>query len=190
MTVAALLLAAGRSSRFGTADKLVASLGGVPLALRAARTLLEVPVAARFIVMGEARFDCPGFETVANPEPEAGLSLSIAMGIAAAESVGAHAVLIALADMPFVTREHYARILAFHRGRSSRATSSNGESTMPPALFGGDWFGELKMLAGDRGAQSLLSAADIVKADPDELLDIDRVDDLEVARRRLASLVR
>jgi molybdenum cofactor cytidylyltransferase len=190
MTVAALLLAAGRSSRFGTADKLLASLAGLPLATHAVRTLREVPVGKRFIVMGERRFECPGFEIVTNPEPEAGLSHSLSLGVAAAESAGAHAVLIALADMPFVSKEHFARVLACHRAPDSRGASYNGARTMPPALFGADWFEKLKALTGDRGAHDLLAGSEIVNADPDELVDIDRVDDLEVARRRLASLSR
>lgn len=83
MSVAAVLLAAGRSTRFGREDKLAAPLSGVPLALHAARRLAVLPVAARIVVAGPAPLDYggEGFVTVHNARPEAGLGHSIALGV-------------------------------------------------------------------------------------------------------------
>ena len=195
MTIAAVLLAAGRSTRFGADDKIAAPLGGVPLGLHAARTLAGLPFAARFVVTGTAPLDWPGFTTVTNPHPDAGLARSIAIGIAAARGAGIAAgigagpgpgaVLIALADMPFVSAAHLMRLIDCYHGPASLAASFDGERRMPPALFGADWFAELEALSGDKGARALLDRAQAVEAAPGELLDIDRPEDLSDARLRL-----
>jgi len=183
MTIAAILLAAGRSRRFGTADKLAAPLGAWPLGLHAARMLATLPLAARFVVSGPAALAWPGFETISNERPEAGLAHSIALGMAAVRRSGVGAVLIALADMPFVTAEHIARLLDRHSGPGTLVASSDGVHRMPPALFGADWFDALERLSGDRGAGRLLGQAEEVVASPEELLDIDTADDILRARQ-------
>jgi len=182
VTIAAVLLAAGRSTRFGTADKLAAPLGDRPLGLHAAGTLATLPLAARFVVCRPGPHAWPGFERIVNARPEAGLAHSIALGIAAARKGGAEAVLVALADMPFVTAAHLARLLDRHDGPNTLAASSDGRHRMPPALFGTRWFDALEELTGDRGARALLDKADEVVASPDELRDIDTMDDLRSAR--------
>jgi molybdenum cofactor cytidylyltransferase len=182
MTIAAVLLAAGRSTRFGAADKLAAPLAGVPLRLHAARALVPLPLAARFVVTGPAILDWPGFEVVANDRPEAGMAHSIALGLAAARRRGADAILIVLADMPFVPTDHFRRLLAGHSGPRSIVASSDGKRRMPPAVFGADWFVELERLSGDQGARALLDRAALVTIRPETLLDVDRPDDLVAAQ--------
>lgn len=184
MTIAAVLLAAGRSTRFGTADKLAAPLGDRPLGHHAAGTLATLPLAARFVVCRPGLHAWPGFEIITNARPEAGLAHSIALGIAAARNGGAEAVLIALADMPFVTAAHMTHLLDRHDGPDTRVASSDGRHHMPPALFGASWFGALEGLTGDRGARSLLDQATEVVASPDELRDIDTPEDLQRILRR------
>jgi molybdenum cofactor cytidylyltransferase len=185
MTIAAVLLAAGRSTRFGTADKLAAPLGGVPLGLHAAGTLAALPVSARFVVARPGGVQWPAFEVVPNARPDAGMADSIALGVAAARRAGAGAVLIALADMPFVSAAHFRALLALYRGPESLATSGDGTVRMPPALFGSDWFAALEALSGDRGARAILDRAELVLADDDQLLDIDSAADLGKAQARL-----
>lgn len=183
MTIAAVLLAAGRSTRFGTADKLAASLGDRPLARHAADMLATLPLAARFVVCGAEPPAWPGFEAIVNARPEAGLAHSIAIGIAAARRSGVAAVMVALADMPFVTARHMTRLLDRHDGPRTLVASSDGVHRMPPALFGAGWFDALERLSGDRGARSLLDEAETVVASPEELLDIDTAEDLRRARQ-------
>jgi molybdenum cofactor cytidylyltransferase len=110
---------------------------------------------------------------------------SLALGIAAARQSGADAVLIALADMPFVPTGHFERILADYRGPDTLVATSDGVRRMPPALFGSDWFAELEGLSGDRGAHGLLQRAAVVVTEADTLLDIDRPEDLASAQAHL-----
>lgn len=183
--IAAILLAAGASRRFGTSDKLAAPLAGEPLALHAARRIVELAPGRRIAV-------CPdeggalarelaglGFEIVANPDRDRGLSHSLACGIAAAAQGRENAALICLADMPFVSIGHLRGILArFDAADAPVVASSNGTASMPPALFARAHFDRLRATRGDRGGKALLTDAVLVAAAPDELADIDRPEDI------------
>lgn len=182
MIVAAVLLAAGRSTRFGAADKIAAELDGLPLGLHAARTIAGLPLALRYVVTGAAPRDYPGFEIVPNDRPEAGLSRSIALGVASARAAGAQAMLIALADMPYVPAAHFRRLIERADGPAALVASTDGGHRTSPAVFGADWFDDLAALSGDRGARDLLQRGSAVSAAPGDLLDVDTPDDLVVAR--------
>ncbi|MBW4331196.1 nucleotidyltransferase family protein [Stakelama sp. CBK3Z-3] len=176
--VALLLLAGGRSRRFGDADKLSVDLNGVPLGLHAANALSALPFAARIAVVGGTALRFPGFETVHNDAPEAGMSRSLALGVAAARAADPQAVLVMLADMPFVSADHVRRVLAAGDGATALVASSAGDTAMPPALFGADYFDALETQSGDKGARHLLRTAHIVTTAPGELADIDTPEDL------------
>lgn len=169
--------------RFG-GDKLRADLVGLPLAQHAARTMAGLPLAWRFAVIGAGE-PPPGFRSVTNPDPAGGQGGSLALGVAAARAAGAAAVLVMLADMPFVSSEHLQRVLARRDGPDTLVASGHGERRMPPALLGCYWFPTLEGLTGDRGARDLLDRAVLVPAEAHELVDIDRPDDLAAARRYL-----
>jgi molybdenum cofactor cytidylyltransferase len=177
-----LLLAAGRSARFGIADKICVSLGSLPLGHHAARALAPLPLSPQIVVTGRSMLDWPGMEVIINDHPEKGMAHSIALGLGAVRRSGAEAVLIALADMPLVPTEHFQRLLACHRGPAALAASSDGARRMPPALFGADWFAELDRLSGDQGARTLLDGAELATTAPDNLLDVDRPADLARAQ--------
>lgn len=178
MRVAAILLAAGRSTRFGAADKLATPLEGIPLGGHAARTLLRLGLSVRLVVTGAGGSDWPGFERVLNDRPEAGMGRSVALGVAAARARGAAAVLIALADMPRVPEAHFRRLLARDLRADTLVASTDGDRRLPPALFGARWFAHLEVLEGDRGARALLERAELVETSPDALVDVDRPADL------------
>lgn len=183
--IAAILLAAGRSRRFGSEDKLLAPLAGAPLALHAARRIVELAPRRRIAVCRDRtgalaeQLTALGFEIVANPHPEAGLSRSLACGIAEAARGPAAAALIALADMPFVGMDHFGSLLArFDAVSTPAVASTDGTARMPPALFARSLFGALQAETGDRGGKALLADAALVHAAPGELADIDRPEDL------------
>ena len=183
--IAAVLLAAGESRRFGTDDKLLTPLAGEPLALHAARHIVELAPRRRIAVCHDADgalaqvLASHGFEIVANPHPEYGLSRSLSCGIAEVARGPETAALICLADMPFVGTGHLRNLLArFDPLDAPTVASTNGETTMPPALFSRALFDRLRAGEGDRGGKALLADAALVHARADELVDIDRPDDL------------
>ncbi|MBW8295302.1 nucleotidyltransferase family protein [Sphingopyxis sp.] len=181
--VAVLLLAAGQSGRFGS-DKLLAPLGGAPVALHAARRLAELGTGWKIAVCREASplnrdLGALGFDIVVNPEPSRGLSSSLALGIERADTVGARAVLVALGDMPFVSPAHFAALVAaFDPVTAPIVASDRAGVAMPPALFDKTVFADLRKGEGDEGARALIRRAALVAADPNELADIDRPDDI------------
>jgi molybdenum cofactor cytidylyltransferase len=182
MKVAAVLLAAGRGSRFGGA-KLAAQLGGQPLGRIAAATLAGVPFAARIAVVSPQTPDLAGqgFASVLLEPAGAPLSRSIALGVARARAAlasvgGADAVLLALADMPFVPAAHVRALLGSFDGHCL-ATRVDGRP-MPPALFGPALWPALCALHGDSGARHLIAAAPWLDLPADQGLDIDTPEDL------------
>ncbi|MBE1530005.1 molybdenum cofactor cytidylyltransferase [Sphingopyxis sp. OAS728] len=183
--IAAVLLAAGTSQRFGTEDKLLASLAGEPLALHAARRIVELAPGRRIAVCPNRdgvlaqQLAAEGFEIAVNPYPERGLSHSLSRGIAEAALGPEVAALICLADMPFVSTSHLRELLArFDPSTAPVVASSDGDTAMPPALFASALFNKLLTGEGDRGGKALLAGAALVHAAADELLDIDRPGDL------------
>jgi len=107
MTQRAVILAAGTASRFG-GQKLLAPLNGAPLiahALAAVAHLPTVLVASPALepFRGTARF-------VANAEPERGMTHSLRLANAAIDA--GDALLVLLADMPWMTRGIVDAVLA------------------------------------------------------------------------------
>lgn len=177
---AAILLAAGRSERFGAGDKLMAPLAGTPLALHAAGMLAGlgfarlIAVCAPDAVQPAEALAALGFAIV-RPPRGAGQAASIVTGIAAAD--GCDAALVALADMPFVPAGHITALLAA-ADIEGVVASDVGGLPMAPTLFGRAHFAALKTLQGDEGARRLLASATRVPLAPDFARDIDTPDDL------------
>jgi len=174
--VAAVLLAAGASRRFGAADKLHADLEGRPLVMHAAATLRTMGFGALVAVCGPATAPLlDGFEVVINDMPDDGQARSVRLGVERALVHDVDAVLVALGDMPFVTPAHLHALLA---ADGDRVASSLDGQAMPPALFRRDRARALLGLDGDRGGGRLLTGATLVAGDAMLLADIDRPSDL------------
>jgi molybdenum cofactor cytidylyltransferase len=175
-----ILLAAGRSKRFGDADKLEQDYLGEPLAFHVVTALEAVPFITRIAVISGTNLDfaARGYEVVCNDAPEKGLSQSVRLGIEAALPHNPTAVLIALADMPRVTAAHVYRLLDYADREDTILASSDGRQPRPPALFGKNHFDWLMNLNGDVGAREMILKAHHVIAVPNELMDIDTPEDL------------
>jgi molybdenum cofactor cytidylyltransferase len=185
--VAAVILAAGISRRFGS-PKQLAQLDG--------RTLLE-HVLERAIGAGldpviavvPAWFKQPELAKgpirwVRNPNPERGMSESLRLGFAALPA-RAEAALILLGDQPTIPPSSIGAILA-HRGeRSVIAASTDGHPT-PPVLVERSHFGLVEEASGDRGLRDLLVARpDWVSAvELPPIDDVDTPDQLQGLERR------
>ena len=156
MTTVGLLLAAGRSSRFGPANKLLAPFRGAPLVTHAAASMAALPLDHRLAVTADTRVASllPGFRIVA-ADPAGLQSDSLKSGLRAAGRLGADLVLVALGDMPLVTPDLLAAVLAGARVHGI-AAAADGDLVMPPAAFAADRLPALLALSGDRGAGALL----------------------------------
>lgn len=182
--VALVLLAAGRSRRFGDADKLAEPFLDKPLAYHVVTALEKIPFGARIAVVSGTALDfgARGYRVIENPDPSLGQARSICFGVEAAKAARAEAVIVALADMPRVTAGHVYRIFETYDGPASVVASSDGVRPMPPALFGKERFGALMTLDGDTGARELIRGGHHVVAGPNELIDIDTRADLDELR--------
>lgn len=181
---ALILLAAGKSVRFGDKDKLEQDYLGEPLAYHVVTALEAIPFKRQIAVISDTNLDFAkrGFEVVCNDQPGAGLSSSVRLGVAEARDCDPQAVLIALADMPRVTAAHIYRMLDYGEDDDCILASSDGVRPRPPALFGRNHFDWLMTLTGDKGARDMIAKAHHMIAVANELMDIDTPEDLEKLR--------
>ena len=177
--IAGILLAAGRSSRFGS-DKLThAEAQGQPLALQAARAFASLEQTLAVIPEGNERlralFESIGFGVteVAGTPP---LSHSLRAGLEA--SAEAHGWIVGLADMPCVQSSTVEAIRqALEQGVDIVACRHEGRRGNPVG-FSRNMKAALLALEGDQGARRLLEERSSVVHwldvdDPGILLDID-----------------
>jgi CTP:molybdopterin cytidylyltransferase MocA len=182
--VAIVVLAAGHARRFG-ADKLMADLDGAPLGIRAARNLADIDAAAHFAVCQPRAAIAPhyadlGYNIVENPNANLGLSSSLHLAVGAASATKAQALLIVLADMPFIMPAHIDALIA--ACDNDIIASTDGGQSMPPAIFPRATWPLLLDTKGDAGARIILSKARNLAAPLGSLRDIDTPDDLAASK--------
>ncbi len=182
--VVLVLLAAGRSERFGDENKLEQPFLNKPVGMHVVTALESMPFRQRVVVTDGCKLDFAshGFTVVHNPAIDRGMAHSLHLGISCAKARGAEAVLIALADMPRITAAHIYRLLDAADSTDAVVVSSDGVNPMPPGVFGKERFDFLMSLHGDQGARDLVKAGRHVVTTPAELIDIDTPDDLERLR--------
>lgn len=181
MTVGLLVLAAGRSERFGADDKLLADCGGRPLLAVTLANLGRVPVARRLAVVSSDAVAVlcrrAGFGVQWVPRG-VGQGDSLAAGVRALQGQVARLV-VALGDMPRLPPEAVTRLLDLPADQP--ACAAMGAIPMPPVVFPADWLPRLAGLSGDRGAGALLRdlpAETRLPMPAAWLADVDRPDDL------------
>jgi len=192
--IAALLLAAGRSERFG-GDKLLAPLHGRPVLFWSAAAIATEVDALYLVVPPGAAARVSAVEgipsvVVEHAGRDAGMASSIGAGVAALPA-GVEAVLIALADQPLVSPDVVRRLCARWRdGGVDAVVPRYRDGRGHPVLFGRATFSALTALTGDSGARAVLdSLGDAVAVVPVE--DTTPVDvDTPEALRALAAVWR
>ena len=163
--IAALVLAAGRSSRMGTINKLLIGIDGKPMVRHAVAAVEEAGLAPIIVVTGHERdrvaaaLEGAGVTLVHNPAYAEGLSSSLKAGIAALPE-DIDGVLIGLGDMPRVGSGDIERLVAAFNpveGRAIIVPTRNGKRGNP-VLWAKRFLPEMRQVAGDVGARHLIGA--------------------------------
>lgn len=191
--IAAVILAAGSSTRMGAVNKLLADWRGKPLLYRVAETVLGAGIQTVHVVTGHdanaVRLVLTGLDVgfVHNPNFGRGLSTSIICGITSIDE-NVEGVAILLGDMPDLQVETLNRLMVefdHEMGRCIIAPNCDGRRGNP-VIWPRRFFPELIALSGDKGGRDLMKKHfDQVKEIPCDdmgvLMDIDSPDDLENA---------
>ena len=192
----AIILAAGGSSRMGSAKQLV-RVDGAPLVARAVDAALGARAWPVVVVLGaraggvRAALAGRTFVEALNTRWSAGLSSSIRAGLEAALAAEPRidAVLVAPVDQPALSPGIITQLADLHRSSGRIACARYGGRNGAPAVFGRRHFPGLRSLRGDKGARNLLnrSPGSVSSLEiPSLAVDIDTPADLRNWNRRKA----
>lgn len=179
--VIALILAAGRGTRFGS-DKRQACLAD-------GRTLLAASVARARAVFDEVHVvlrpeddpaalglpdDCP---VIRCADADLGMGHSLAAGVRGLSTVPGDALAVLLGDMPWLAEATLRELLARADARRILFPLHQGQRGHP-VVFGRAFWPELERLQGDEGARAVLAAHReawrvLEVDDPGVVLDVD-----------------
>jgi len=193
---AVVVLAAGAGSRYhGTRHKLSEKLGGDSVLVRTLRNAIASEMAVVLVISEALVAEAQGLVATRDmvvvdarslrSQTGWGMGDSIAAGVSIHASAGGWLVLPG--DMPLV-RPSSLRAVAAALDQQPIAFAQHRGRRGHPVGFGAELFSELVMLKGDEGARRLLArypTAAVELDDPGVLFDIDTVDDLAVAQRRI-----
>jgi 4-nitrophenyl phosphatase len=190
--IAAVILAAGGSTRFGQPKQLL-DWGGSPLLGHIVNIAISAALSPVIVVLGSGAerlrpiLDALPVQTVMNWGWEEGMSTSVRAGLAVLPP-GVEAAVFLQCDQPLITPELLKAIVACYKERGTdivHPTYASERAT--PVLFGCRHFPELAAVLGDEGGRGLIDrhserVATIEVADGITLADIDTPADYERLR--------
>jgi molybdenum cofactor cytidylyltransferase len=195
--IAAIVLAAGRSSRMAPRNKLLESYRGRSVVANVVETAITSGVEPVIAVTG---FEAPriaealeglAVTVVHNAQFEEGLSTSLRAGLAALPS-GIDGALVLLGDMPEITGGMLKALMNAFADRQAICLPVRDGRRGNPVLWGADYFAEIMRITGDVGAKQLLAehqaAVVEVPVDSDAIFaDLDTPADLARLNSKKAS---
>ena len=192
--LAALVLAAGGSSRYGGCKQLV-EVNGASLVRRAVAKLAPLLPLERIGVVVGADWKAVSRELaewpvniVHNPHWRQGLASSLKAGINSLQPECA-AALITLCDQPLVSSQSLRQLLNLWAERPTRISAARFAGAVgAPAVFPRDFYPELLELEGDAGAKSVLARHPerlVALPIPEAEFDLDTPADLEKLKGHL-----
>lgn len=192
--IAAVVLAAGRSSRLGTPKQLL-PFKGRPVLAAVVEALLQSPVDRVTVVLGDRAVEVAGaleglaVEVVINSRHHLGQSESLKAGL---QALGGRveAALFALGDQPLVKPGTIRLLVENYRAGGGIVAPFFRGKRGNPVLFGRQFFAGMMSLDGDLGAREIIarnpgSLCRVEVDDPGVVLDIDTWEDY----RRLLAMV-
>ncbi len=193
--VAAVVLAAGRSTRMGGPNKLLAELNGKKLVRIVAEQALASKASPVIVVTGhqaeevEAALRGLNVKLVRNSAFAEGLATSVKAGIAAVPEIADGAV-VCLGDMPLIDAkliDRLVEVFAPDRGSLIVVPVAGGRRGNP-VLWSRRFFPELMALDGDVGARHLIArhleaVTEVEVPGNSAFLDIDTPEMLTDARK-------
>jgi CTP:molybdopterin cytidylyltransferase MocA len=186
--IVGVVLAAGSARRFG-AVKQLAPFRGRPLVEHAVGALAGAGLDAVLVVLGadadavEREADLRPAQIVRCADAHSGQSHSLRAGVAAADRLGATAVVVVLGDQPLIAPAAVGQVVAAAAAdpEADAARATYGGVPGHPVLLRRSAFPVVATLEGDRGARDLLMSFNVVGVPCDGLgspADVDTPDDL------------
>jgi molybdenum cofactor cytidylyltransferase len=196
--IAAIVLAAGRSTRMGGPNKLLADVGGRPLVRIAVEEALASRAQPVVVVTGHQREQVEaalkGLPVILthNPDFAQGLSTSLKAGLAALPA-GADGAIVCLGDMPQVDATLIDRLVAAfepEKGALVVVPTIAGKRGNP-VVWSRRFFADLSRLDGDVGARHLIGAypeavVEVPVTGRAAFVDVDTPDALRAVRAQIA----
>lgn len=188
--VAAIILAAGQSKRFGGQNKMLFEIDGEAVIRHTVDRVSRAGLGDIVLVSGEDAVDiekaCQNTNVryIENRTPWAGMGTSLAAG-ANALSGDMEAFLVVLGDMPYLKSETIVQLVEAFDPQSGNDISVpffDGRRGHP-VLFAQKYLNQLRALTGDQGAKAILAAHPeriqaVTVDDAGTLVDIDTPDDV------------
>jgi molybdenum cofactor cytidylyltransferase len=194
--VAAIILAAGRSTRFEDGHKLLAEIDGIPIVRRVASAVAQSDVGDIVLVVGAngpevVKAAGPGrWRAIENPNASDGLSSSLRLGLQSVDKT-AGGVLIALGDMPGITTELINSLLSAFAESGAKGlvfpVAADGRKGHP-VIWPRALAPALEAVSGDAGGRALLDDyrelwRPVPSTGAGAFADIDTRSDLEAFRQ-------
>ena len=198
--LAAVILAAGASTRMGSPKALLETPAGRPFAAALVRAFAAAGVSeivlvtgadherVRAAVLADAPPVTPRFAR--NPEPSRGQLSSLWVGMEAAVSEATEALLVTLVDVPMVQSATIVKVIEeWRRTRAPIVRPARGDRHGHPVMFDRAVFAELRAAPLDQGAKTVVRAhareiVDVPVSDEGSLIDVDTPQDYEELWKR------
>ena len=188
MNVAAIILAAGSSSRMGRSKQML-EINGEKLLAKTVKTVLASQIRDVVVVLGAEEhvhrqiLKAFAVSVVFNDQWTKGMGSSIKAGLHHLVSSGStcDAILIFVCDQPLLTPEIISTILQRFE-QTKKPVIASGYANVPgvPVLFASSYFPKLEQLPDDHGAKSIIqqNPSDVVIVlFPGGEIDLDTIED-------------
>ena len=159
MKISAILLAAGKSTRFGE-NKLLTEINSEQMYMHCVKCLSDIDLLEKIIVTQydeiEKALHGTDFKVIRNSNPELGLSHSVSLGING--SGDADAYLFLVCDQPYLKRETVVKLIEkFIESDRSIACVKSNNRTGNPCIFSKTYKDNLLSLTGDCGGKQIIN---------------------------------